>query len=545
MTTDFLWWRDGIIYQIYPRSFADRNGDGIGDLNGIRSKLDYLADLGVNALWLSPIFSSPDVDFGYDISDYYSIDPKYGTISDFEALVKEAHRKGLYVILDMVMNHTSDQHAWFKEARTARDNSYHDWYLWQNPTLHGKAPNNWQSMTGGSGWEYVPELDQYYFHMYYKEQPDLNWHNPSVREAMLKVFRFWLEKGVDGYRLDQFNLHFKDPKFSNNPPKFGLRAFDRQIHIHDSDQPEMLPLLREMRQITDEKPGRYLVGEPFVPVSPLDFLYSGTTSIAAPYCRDDLLHATFCFDFLHSFWNPRQMRKAILDWENALQGKGWPTLVLGNHDNPRIATRYTQDENDARSKVAALMLFTLHGTPFIYNGDEIGMRDIHLKRSEIKDPVGKLYWPLYKGRDGCRAPFQWSAGKNAGFSNGNTTWLPIHPDFQARNVEQQNQDPQSLLNFYKQLIQLRKQYPVLVKGDFFPLENIPSSILAYQRRTQQKCALILINFSHQQKQVNLEKMGTGKWKLLISTHRTMLNNQLNRSIILSGDEALILLQKNS
>jgi alpha-glucosidase len=545
MTTDFLWWRNGIIYQIYPRSFADSNGDGIGDLNGIRSKLDYLADLGVNALWLSPIFSSPDVDFGYDISDYYSIDPKYGTIRDFEALVKEAHRKGLRIILDMVMNHTSDQHAWFKEARSSRDNPTHDWYLWQNPSPHGKAPNNWQSMTGGSGWEYVPELDQYYFHMYYKEQPDLNWHNPSVREAMLKVFRFWLEIGVDGYRLDQFNLHFKDPEFRNNPPKFGLRAFDRQTHIHDSDQPEMLPLLREMRQITDEKPGRYLVGEPFVPVSPLDFLYSGTTSIAAPYCREDLLHATFCFDFLHSFWNPRQMRKSILDWENALQGRGWPTFVLSNHDNPRIATRYTRDEDDARSKVAALMLLTLRGTPFIYNGDEIGMRDIHLKRSEIKDPVGKLYWPLFKGRDGCRAPFQWSAGKNAGFSSGNTTWLPTHPDFPTRNVDQQNQDPQSLLNFYKQLIQLRKQHPVLVKGDFFPLENLPSSILAYQRTSQQNCALILINFSHHQIQLILDELATSQWELLISTHRNTLNNQLNRSIILSGDEALILLQKRS
>ncbi len=545
MTTDFLWWRDGIIYQIYPRSFADSNGDGIGDLNGIRSKLDYLAELGVNAIWLSPIFSSPDVDFGYDISDYYSIDPKYGTIRDFEALVKEAHRKGLYLILDMVMNHTSDQHAWFKEARSSRDNPTHDWYLWQNPSPQGKAPNNWQSMTGGSGWEYVPELDQYYFHMYYKEQPDLNWHNPRVREVMLKVYRFWLEKGVDGYRLDQFNLHFKDPKFRNNPPKFGLRSFDRQTHIHDSDQPEMLPLLREMRQIMDEKPGRYLVGEPFVPVSPLDFLYSGTTSITSPYCRDDLLHATFCFDFLHSFWNTKQMRKSILDWENALQGKGWPTFVLGNHDNPRIATRYTQNEDDARSKVAALMLLTLRGTPFIYNGDEIGMRDIHLKRSEIKDPVGKLYWPLFKGRDGCRAPFQWSAGRNAGFSSGNTTWLPIHPDYPTRNVEQQKQDPQSLLNFYKLLIQLRKQYPVLVKGDFFPLENLPSSILAYQRTSKKKCALILINFSHQQKQVNLEEMETGQWKLLISTHRTTLNNQLKRSIILGGDEALILLQKKS
>jgi alpha-glucosidase len=541
MKTDQLWWCDGIIYQIYPRSFADSNRDGIGDLNGIRSKLNYLAELGVDALWLSPIFASPDVDFGYDISDYYSIDPQYGTMKEFEELLKETHRKGLRIILDLVMNHTSDQHAWFKEAKRSRDNPYHDWYLWQNPGSSGKAPNNWQSMTGGSGWEYVPELDQYYFHMYYKEQPDLNWHNPSVHDAMLKAFRFWLEKGVDGYRLDQFNLFFKDSTFKNNPPKFGLRAFDQQSHIHDADQPEMLPLLREMRQIVDEKPGRYLVGEPFVPVSPLDFLYSGTTSIATPYCRDDLLHATFCFDFLHSFWDAKRFKKSILDWENSLKGKGWPTYVLSNHDNPRIATRYTHDENDARLKAAVLMLLTLRGTPFIYNGDEIGMRDIRIKRNEVKDPVGKLYWPIYKGRDGCRAPLQWSADPNAGFSKSGIPWLPVHPDFPTRNVEQQNQDPQSLLNFYKALISLRKQFPVLIQGDFAMLENLPTSVLGYQRTNNQQTALVLINFSHSQIQFNLDEPGMGQWKLLISTHRKQPDNRINQAFRLEGDEALILL----
>ena len=545
MTTDFLWWRDGIFYQIYSRSFADSNGDGIGDLNGIRGKLYYLAELGVDALWLSPIFASPDVDFGYDVSDYYSIDPKFGTVKDFEALVKEAHRKGLRIILDMVTNHTSDQHAWFKEARSSRVNPYHDLYLWQDPTPNGKAPNNWQSMTGGSGWEYVPELNQYYFHMYYKEQPDLNWHNPQVRQAMLKAFRFWLDKGVDGYRLDLVNLYFKDRKFRNNPPKFGLRAFDQQKHIYDTDQPEMLPLLREMRQIMDEKPGRYLVGEPFIPISPLDFLYSGTAAIASPYCRDDLLHAIFCFDFLHSFWNAERFRKSILDWEDSLKGKGWPTYVLANHDNPRIATRYTSDENDSRLKVAALMLLSLHGTPFIYNGDEIGMRDIHVNHSQIKDPVGKLYWPIFKGRDGCRAPLQWSADLFAGFSSGGTPWLPVHPDYPTRNVEQQSQDPQSLLNFYKKLIHLREQFPVLIRGDFIPLDNLPSSVLAYRRTTKEQTALVLINFSHHRIQLELAELATNHWVLLISTHRTKMENLQNQSIILDGDEALILFQKKS
>ena len=543
MTTDFLWWRDGIVYQIYPRSFVDSNGDGIGDLNGIRGKLDYLAELGIDALWLSPIFASPDVDFGYDISDYYSIDHKFGTMKDFEALVKEAHRKGLRIILDLVMNHTSDQHAWFKEARSSRDNPTHDWYLWQDPSPNGKAPNNWQSMTGGSGWEYVPELNQYYFHMFYKEQPDLNWRNLKVRQAMLKAFRFWLDKGVDGYRLDLVNLYFKDSQFRKNPPKFGLRAFDQQKHIYDTDQPEMLPLLREMRQIMDEKPGRYLVGEPFIAISPLDFLYSGTAAIASSYCRNDLLHTIFCFDFLHSFWNAKRFRKSILDWENSLKGKGWPTYVLANHDNPRIATRYTSNENDARLKAAALMLLSLRGTPFIYSGDEIGMRDINLKRSQIQDPVGKIYWPIYKGRDGCRAPLQWSAEENAGFSSGCTTWLPVHSDYPTRNVDQQSQDPQSLLNFYKKLIDLRKQFPVLINGDFAMLENIPASILAYRRTSNQHTALVMINFSHRRIEFNLADLATNHWVLLISTHPTKPDNLNTSSIILDGDEALIFLQE--
>jgi len=543
MATDNLWWRDGVIYQIYPRSFADSNGDSIGDLNGIRNKLDYLAELGVDALWLSPIFASPDVDFGYDISDYYRIDPKFGTMEDFEALVREAHQKEMRIILDMVMNHTSDQHAWFKEACSSRDNPYHDWYLWQESAPNGKAPNNWQSMTGGSGWEYVPELNQYYFHMYYKQQPDLNWHNPKVHKAMLKAFCYWLDKGVDGYRMDLVNLFFKDNQLRNNPPKFGLRAFDRQKHIFDTDQLEILPLLRELRQIMDEKPGRYLVGEPFIAITPLDFLYSGTAAIAAPYCRDDLLHAIFCFDFLHSFWDAKRFRKSILDWENSLKGKGWPTHVLANYDNPRIATRYTRDENDARLKAAALMLLSLRGTPFIYYGDKIGMRDIHLKRSQIKDPVGKLYWPIFKGRDGCRAPMQWSPDSNAGFSSGATPWLPVHPDYPTRNVTRQNQTTHSLLNFYKNLIHLRKQFPVLVRGEFAMLGNLPASILAYQRTSSQQTALVLINFSHQRNQFHLEEFAISQRELLISTHRTKLENLQNQSFTLEGDEALILLQK--
>jgi alpha-glucosidase len=537
------WWRQGVIYQIYPRSFADSNGDGIGDLNGIRSRLDHLADLGVDGLWLSPIFPSPDVDFGYDISDYQAIDPKFGTMAEFEDLLKEAHQRGLRVILDLVINHTSDQHTWFQEAKKSRSNPYHDWYLWRDAKPEGKKPNNWQSMTGGSGWEYVPEVEQSYFHMFYRQQPDLNWRNPEVRKAMLQVFRFWLDKGVDGYRLDLVNLYFKDSLFRDNPPKFGLRPFDMQKHVNDCDQPEMLPLLREMRRITDEKPGRYLVGEPFIAISPLDFLYSGTARTAAPYGRGDRLHGIFCFDFLHSGWNANRLRQAILEWDGALQEDGWPTYVLSNHDNPRPASRFTRDEEDAILKTAAVLLLTQRGTPFIYYGDEIGMRDTPIKRSQVKDPVGKLYWPVFKGRDGCRAPMQWTGEAQAGFTQGSDPWLPVHSDHQQRNVEKQSAEADSLLQLYKRIIRLRKENAVLVDGKIAFLDGLPASMLGYVRNSPGKAAMILINFSSTKNKVPIQTSAGQNWELLLSTKPRRADIRMDETFHLHGHEAVILLQK--
>ena len=536
---DFLWWCDGIIYQIYTRSFADSNNDGIGDLNGIRQKLDYLANLGISAIWLSPIYPSPDVDFGYDVSDYCSIDPKFGTMDDFDHLVKEAHEKDIRIILDLVMNHSSDQHHWFKEARKSRNNSYHNWYLWHDPSPQGGKPNNWQSMTSGSGWEYVPEIEQYYFHMFYREQPDLNWHNPSVHQAMLDVFRFWLGKGVDGYRLDSVNVYFKDQTFINNPPKFGLRPFDMQDHIHDTDQTEMLPLLRELRSVLDEKPELYLIGEPFIPVSPLDFLFHGTTQISARYCGNDLLNQLFCFDFLHCPWNPKKYKEAIQNWDNSLMGKAIPTYVLGNHDNPRPATRLAKGEDDRRLKVAAVMLLTLRGTPYLYNGDEIGQRDIQLKRSEIKDPVGKVYWPLYQGRDGCRAPMQWDGTENSGFSLAQP-WLPVHPDYPHRNIAAQIIDPDSLLNVYRQLILLRQQKSALTLGDFRFIEPSPKDTLIYVRSTSDLTIMVVLNFSSSKREVKIDQFGKRKWSKLFSSLAGVPNPINDRSLTLQGDEALIL-----
>ncbi len=506
MKKEYLWWRDGIIYQIYPRSFADSNNDGIGDLQGIISKLDYLQALGIDAIWLSPIYPSPDVDFGYDVADYTAIDPKFGTMKDFEELVKEAKKRQIHIILDLVLNHTSDQHAWFLESKKSIDNPYHDWYLWRDPKPNGDPPNNWQAIFGGSGWEYDPDLGQYYYHMFYKEQPDVNWRNPAVRAAMLDVFRFWLKKGVDGFRLDVFNAYFKDPDFKDNPPKPGYIPFDRQEHIYDVSQPEMYPLIKEIREILDKHKEGYVVGETFL----------ANTEQTATYCGDDKLHAAFNFEFARNRWHPKRFLTSAVKWYEALSDDAWPNNFLSNHDMKRTATRYCLGEDDRRAKVAGAMLLTLKGTPFIYYGEEIGLRDIPiLKKEDVKDPIGIRFWPLHKGRDGCRAPMQWSGEINAGFSQ-TDPWLPVHVNYLTRNVAKQMSDPDSLLNFMKKLIAIRKATPALQRGDFLPLVEDPRFILAYQRQYHDERVIIILNFSSRKLLFDLPE---GKWVSLIDeTH---------------------------
>ncbi len=498
MNKDFLWWRDGIIYQIYPRSFADSNNDGIGDLPGIISQLDYLANLGVDALWLSPIYPSPDVDFGYDVADYTAIDPKFGTMKDFEQLVKAAKKRNIHIILDLVLNHTSDQHPWFIDSKKSKDNPYHDWYLWQDPLPNGDPPNNWQAIFGGPAWEFDPDLGQYYYHMFFKEQPDLNWRNPQVRQAMLDVFRFWLKRGVDGFRLDVFNAYFKDPQLKDNPTQFGIRAFDRQKHIYDVSQPEMYPLLNKIRGIMDTRKDTYVVGETFL----------ARPEQTASYCGANMLHAAFNFDFAENRWHPTRFLRSAQKWYEALSEDAWPNNFLSNHDMPRTATRYCFGEDDRRAKVAAAMLLTIKGTPFIYYGEEIGLRDIPIRRKQdVKDPVGKTFWPLYKGRDGCRSPMQWNAAVNAGFSTADP-WLPVHDNFPERNVEVQSADPSSLLNFFKQLIQVRKAEPALQRGDFKPLVAEPKHLMAFFRTYLADQILVVLNFSSRELIFDLPD---GKW----------------------------------
>ena len=478
MQDEFLWWRDGVIYQIYPRSFSDSNGDGLGDLRGILGKLDYIAELGVDAIWLSPIYPSPDADFGYDIADHCAIDPRFGTIADFDELVNESHRRGIRVVLDMVMNHTSERHQWFVESRSSTVNAKRDWYLWQK-----SIPNNWQSQFGGGGWQRDDTTGEYYFHMFAKEQPDVNWRNPKLRDAQLDVFRYWLKRGVDGFRLDVFNAYFKDSQFRNNPPRFGLRAFDRQKHINDIDQPEMMPLLKQLRGILDSYPQTYAVGETFI----------ATPQQTAAYCGNDKLHAAFNFDFTFQPYDPARFRDAIDRWNAAVGTEIWPNYVLSNHDQPRSATRYCRGEDDARAKIAIAMLLTLRGTPFLYYGEEIGMRDISMKRSEILDPPGKIYWPLYKGRDGCRSPMQWNDSTNAGFTTGKP-WLKTHPDYKTRNVESQKRDPDSLWNFTKRLIGLRKQERALQAGELM-FCDAPKGMLRYTRSLKDSRLTVCLNFT--------------------------------------------------
>ena len=498
---DFLWWRDGVIYQIYPRSFSDSNEDGLGDLVGIVSHLDYLQDLGIDAIWLSPFQPTPDKDFGYDISNYMDVDPRFGTLADFSRLVAEAHRRDIRIILDLVLNHTSDQHTWFRESRSSQDNLKRDWYIWRD------HPNNWQASFGGSAWEYDPVTRQYYLHLFTKEQPDVNWRNRDVRKAMLDVFRFWMELGADGFRLDVFNAYFKDPQLPDNPPKFGLRAFDRQQHIHDIDQPEMMPFLNELRSLLDSYPERYAVGE----------TYLATLPKTVSYCGKGKLHAAFSFDFtandLSFPWNPAWLRDQIARREEVFNGAAiWPTTVMSNHDLPRAAGRYGRGEDDAQAKLAMTLLLTLRGTPFLYYGEEIAMRDISLKRSEILDPPGRKYWPIYKGRDGCRSPMQWNDEPFAGFSN-TRPWLPVHPDYAQRNVAAQQADPHSMFNFTKDLLRLRKETPALRRGSYTPLQT-PHGTLAYIRQTDDQSVLVAMNFS--KRQVNMDQPA-GDWRVIFST----------------------------
>jgi alpha-glucosidase len=512
-------WRTGIVYQIYPRSFSDTNGDGVGDLAGIIAHLDYLNDgrpdsLGIGAIWLSPIYPSPGLDLGYDVSDYTGIDPLFGRLADFEELVSQAHRRGIRVILDQVLNHSSDLHPWFVQSRASRTGPRSDWYIWRDPAGWGRGgrprrPNNWVSFFGGPAWTWDPDREQFYLHTFLPQQPDLNWRDPDVRAALLDVLRTWLGRGVDGFRFDVFNAFYKQAAFSSNPRRrAGRTAYSRQVHLYDKNQPELIELLGEIRRIVDAVPGRMTVGE----------LFEGSVEQAATYAAPG--HLIFDFSLISQPWSARAFAAAVARREAAFGPTGWPTVVLSNHDQPRAASRFDAGgHGDARAKVAASLLLTLRGTPFLYYGEEIGLRDVAIPADEIQDPAalrsGRSGW---WNRDQARTPMPWGPGPNGGFSSGRP-WLRMSPELATRNVARQSADPSSILSHYRRLIALRRSLPALMVGSYAPVDVGRPSVFAYLRSTADQSALVILGFGPAAVGLTLPASPSGRpWTVRLSTH---------------------------
>ncbi|MCR0983589.1 alpha-amylase family glycosyl hydrolase [Roseomonas populi] len=504
--SDTLWWQHGIVYQIYPRSFQDSNGDGIGDLEGIRRRLDHLVWLGVDAVWISPIFPSPMADFGYDIADYCGVDPIFGTIDDFDRLLAEAHARGLKVILDFVPNHTSDRHPWFLESRASRDSAYRDWYIWRDPGPGGGPPNNWLANFGGSGWEYDEATGQYYFHSFLKEQPDLNWRNPAVRQAMYDALRFWLDRGVDGFRVDVIWLLVKDEEFRDNPPNPAWEphhaSINQLLQVYSADRPETLEVVEEMRAVLDEYDGRVLIGEIYLPLERL-MAYYGRDMKGA--------HLPFNFQLIFAAWNAVQIARIVAEYEAALPPGGWPNWVLGNHDQKRIASRV----GPGGARLAAMLLLTLRGTPTLYYGDELGLENVTIPPDRAQDPWERNEPGLGLGRDPARTPMPWNAGRNGGFTTGEP-WLPLNDDHAARNVAALSADPASLLHLYRRLIALRRDHAALSTGDYVGVE-VEGEVLAFERRQAGARLLVALNFGQAPARLPLPQDAPGA-ELLLSTH---------------------------
>ena len=526
MTGDrrYEWWQRGVIYQIYPRSFADSNGDGVGDLNGFTGRLDYLAWLGVDAVWLSPICPSPMADFGYDISDYTGVDPLFGTLADFDRLVAEAHGRGLKLILDFVPNHSSDRHAWFAESRSSRTNPKRDWYIWRDPKPDGGPPNNWLSNFGGSAWTFDETTGQYYYHAFLKEQPDLNWRNPALRAAMHGTLRFWLDRGVDGFRVDVIWHMIKDDQFRDNPRDESFTPGDNPYHefqeTYTTDRPEVHEIIAGMRAVLDEYPERMMVGEIYLPIDRLATYY-GEGGRGA--------HLPFNFQLVTLPWDAETIATAVDDYEAALPTYGWPNWVLGNHDRPRIASR----AGDAQARVAAMLLLTLRGTPTMYYGDELGMTDVPIPPELVHDPLEKNVPGLGLGRDPIRTPMPWDAGKNAGFSIA-APWLPLHADAAVRNVAVERDDPGSILSLYRQLLALRRASPALEIGTYARAPAIAGTF-AYRRQHWDEHFLIALNFTGEPQTIAIESGG----RIVLSSRLDRCGETVAGTLVLRPDEGVI------
>ena len=520
-----MWWKRGIVYQIYPLSFQDSDGDGRGDLNGIRQRLGYLAWLGVDAIWISPIYPSPMADFGYDVADYCAIAPQFGTIKEFDALLAEAHAVGLKVILDFVPNHTSDQHPWFLESRASRDSVRRDWYIWRDPSRGGGPPNNWISNFGGSAWTLDERTGQYYHHAFLKEQPDLNWRNPQVREAMYGALRFWLDRGVDGFRIDVLWHLMKDAQFRDNPPNPGYQPGDAEIRrllqVYSCDQPEIHDLIGELRSVVDAYEDRVLIGEIYLPVERL-VAYYGSANRG--------VHLPFNFQLIQAPWNAEEIFRMIREYERLVPEGEWPNWVLGNHDKPRIASRV----GAAQARVAAMLLLTLRGTPTMYYGDELGMADVAIPPERVQDPWEKREPGLGLGRDPQRTPMQWDTTPQARFTTG-MPWLPLAPDHRTANVHSLARDPQSILLLYKKLIELRRANLALAVGRMESIEH-SGSVLAYERIHGAQRLLVLLNLGHQPERVALPPR---RGVLLLSTHLDRAQGAIAEHLELRADEGVV------
>jgi glycosidase len=518
---DRLWWRDGVVYQIYPRSFMDSNGDGVGDLEGIRRRLDHLRWLGIDGVWLSPIFPSPMKDFGYDVSDYCDVDPLFGTLADLDRLVADAHARDLRLILDWVPNHSSDQHDWFRESRSSRESPRRDWYVWRDARPDGSLPNNWISNFGGPAWEWDAKTAQYYLHMFLKEQPDLNWRNPEVVAAMHDVLRFWLDRGVDGFRIDVVQHMFKEPDLRDNPEGPG-----GQRRVHDMDHPDVHEALRQIRRLLDSYEDRMAVGEVYI---------MDPEIVGQYYGKGDELHLAFNFSFLNSRWGAEQFRAEVERMERALPPEGWPTLVLSSHDARRHATRYDHPELGAkRARLAAMMLLTLRGTPFVYYGEEIGLRNVPIPEDKMQDPIGRTLHPKLC-RDGERTPMPWEPTAGCGFSS-HEPWLPFGDDAEQRNVSRQRLDRDSLLWLYRDLISMRGRTPALHRGRYGVLDA-PEDVFAYEREIDGSRAVVALNFGEGSRDVDL---GSGSVLRGLRTEReTPIPERLGR-LSLGPAEGIVL-----
>jgi alpha-glucosidase len=522
------WWQTGIIYQVYPRSFQDSDDDGVGDLNGISERLDYIKDLGIDAIWLSPIYPSPMADFGYDVSDYTDVHPMFGTLAAFDHLLAQVRRRGIKLILDFVPNHSSDEHPWFQVSRRDRSNPKRNWYLWRDPALDGGPPNNWLSNFGGSAWTWDALTGQYYYHSFLSQQPDLNWRNPEVVEAMHEAMRFWLRRGVDGFRIDVLWLLLKDAQWRDNPPnpayRAGMPAFESQLPLHTSDQSDTQEVIEGLRRVSDEFEHRVLIGEIYLPVERLMNYYGNELrGVQLP----------FNFQLLLTRWDARTIAAVIDRYEALLPAGAWPNWVLGNHDRPRLASRVGL----AQAPVAAMLLLTLRGTPTMYYGDELGMSDGVIPPDRVRDPLEKNVPGAGLGRDPCRTPMRWNGSPRAGFSRGEP-WLPIGSDVARVNVEYESTDATSLLALYKRLIALRKAHPALVAGDYTAVPAT-DAVLAFVRRTAGEGLLVVLNLSHSAQRFplpsDIRPSGT-----LLSTHQQRPEAPMPDYLALRPDEGLVM-----